>query len=278
MEDGLKRLQRAELALFNQFAAVCARHHIVYFALGGTLLGALRHGGFIPWDDDMDLGLPRPDYERFLALAREEDLGFQVRTYQTDPTYYRYFARLEDPSVQVVRTDNLTREQTGAWIDLFPLDGMPGGRVPRAVWARYLLWRRAAYKLSCFSLGVNVDKPGRPLAERLLIRAGQVLPVERMFHTRRQLDKLDRALRRFSYETSPWLINLMGAWKLRELFAKSRYGSGRWYPFEDTRIWGPADGDFICTQLYGDYRTPPPLADRNRHQVQVLDPEGREDG
>lgn len=270
MSEKLRQLQLVELDLFKRFAAFCAENGITYYALGGTLLGAVRHEGFIPWDDDMDIGLPREDYDRFLRIAQRRDVGFELHSFENDARYYRYFARIEDPTVKVRRTDNQTEEISSAWIDIFPLDGMPNWQPLRTLWKYYILYRRAMYKLSCFDLGVNVNKAGRPLAERILVKLGQVLPLQRMLNMRGELRKLDRALKRFPYASSHYLVNAMGAYKFNEMFHKRVYGEGAWYPFEDTRIRGPEDYDFVCRQLYGDYMTPPKESERNHHASEVL--------
>lgn len=260
-----------ELELFKKFAVFCEENKIQYFALGGTLLGAVRHKGFIPWDDDMDIGIPREDYERFLKLCGKKKTTFELHTFKNDANHYRYFSRIEDASIKVRRTDNTISEISSAWIDVFPLDGMPNNGIMRKIWKNYILYRRAVYKLSCFDMGVNTSKKGRPFVERCFIRFGKIFPVQKMFKTRRELKKLDRALKRFPYGKSDYLVNAMGAYKFREMFHKKYYGKGKWYEFEDTRIWGPEDYDTVCTQLYGDYMTPPKEADRNHHSSEVME-------
>lgn len=270
MSNDLRRLQLTELELFKKFAYVCEKNDIKYFALGGTLLGAVRHKGFIPWDDDMDIGIPREDYERFLKLCEDERVPFEMHNFKNDKNYFRYFARIEDPSIKIKRTDKMIAEISSAWIDIFPLDGMPNNRLLRKIWEYYLLYRRALYRFSCFSIAVDVNKKGRPFIEKCLINIGKIIPVQKIFKTNKELKKLDRALKKFSYAKSDYLINVMGAYKFKEMFHKSIYGKGKWYSFEDTKIWGPEDYDAVCTQLYGDYMTPPSEDEKNHHSSEIL--------
>ena len=270
MDTNLRKLQLTELELFKKFAQFAEEHKIRYYALGGTLLGAVRHKGFIPWDDDMDIGVPREDYDRLLEICKAEKAPFEMHTFFNDENYFRYFAQIQDPSIKVVRSDKQIREISSSWVDIFPLDGMPNNRLIRAIHKYYLLWRRAAYRFSRFSTGVDFSKKKRPISERILIAIGKIIPVEKIFDTKKELNKLDRALKRFPYAKSDYLVNAMGAWKFKEMFHKKYYGNGRQYPFEDTMVWGPENYDFVCTQLYGDYMTPPKEADRNHHKSEIF--------
>ncbi|WP_308603316.1 LicD family protein [uncultured Fibrobacter sp.] len=271
MNNSLRRLQLKELELLKSFQKICAEQSFSYFALGGTLLGAVRHKGFIPWDDDIDIGIPREDYERFLDYCQNHEVPFELHTFRNDDSYYRYFSHIEDPSVKIRRRDKTIEEVSSAWIDIFPLDGMPNNKFFRAVHKYHILYRRAMYRLSCFSRVVDVNKKNRPLYEKLLVKIGQIFPVEKILHVGKELRKLDRVLKKYPYRKSFYLVNAMGAYKFREMFHKKIYGEGKMYPFEDTEIRGPVDYDFVCTQLYSDYMTPPRQEERNHHQSVMVD-------
>lgn len=271
-DSSLRQLQLKELELLKLFQKICADNNISYFALGGTLLGAIRHKGFIPWDDDIDVGIPRPDYERLCKILEKENLGENIRfhTFHNNKEYIRYFGHLEDTSFKIVRHDKIKAEETFAWIDLFPLDAMPNNGLLRKIRVYHVLLLRAMFRFSGFDRLVDVNKKGRPLHERILVWIGLHTPIQKLFNTRKCLERMEKVLTKTPYEKSDYLVNAMGAYKFREMFNKKYYGEGKMYPFEDTEIRGPVDYDFVCTQLYGDYMTPPKKDDRNHHALETL--------
>ena len=112
-----------------------------------------------------------------------------MHTFFNDESYFRYFAQIQDPSIKVIRKDKQVQEITSSWVDIFPLDGMPNNRLIRTIHKYYVLWRRAAYRFSRFSTGVDFSKTKRPLPERILIAVGRILPVEKIFNTKKELIK-----------------------------------------------------------------------------------------
>lgn len=261
----LRELQLKELELFKVFRDWCNQNGMRYFALGGTLLGAVRHGGFIPWDDDMDLGMPREDYERFLRDFKCEKPEIKLHWHGNDPEHTRYFARIEDTGMKVLRDDMEPPEMTSAWIDIFPLDGMPEGRIALNVKKAIIMVRRALFRFSVSDRHATKVLEGRPWYERALVQLQESLPLYRIFPFEREWRALDRCLKANAYDESSIIINAMGHWKFREMFPKECYGEGGLYDFEDTQVMGPVDYDRVCTSLYGDYMTPINTAHHKTH-------------
>lgn len=140
-EDELKKLQEIELELLVEFDRVCRKNHIRYTLTGGTLLGAVRHGGFIPWDDDADVAMLRCEYEKFRA-ACERDLGdeFYFQDMQNTEGYRWGYGKLRKKGTLFLREhqEHMPYEQ-GVFIDIFPRDGVPDN---------FLL--RKIHKFKCF--------------------------------------------------------------------------------------------------------------------------------
>ena len=267
----LRQLQLVELDILKEVVKICEENKFRYFLLGGTFLGAVRHKGFIPWDDDIDIGMPRPDYEKFMKIATQalpKELLYKNFRLGNEKTIY--FARVENPSIQVEDSSALEKRVRNAWIDIFPLDGMPNNIIARRIKESYLLYRRLLLQYSQFSVIVNQDLPNRPKHEQILINIGKLIKPERFLDTKKCLKKLDKALRKCDYESSDYIVNFMGAYKFKEMFRRDIYEETHEYKFETELLTAPKDYDLVLRQMYGDYMKPPVEKDRNKHHSRVI--------
>lgn len=264
--------QRYILHVLREVTRVLEDLNIPYFMQGGTMLGAIRHDGFIPWDDDVDLGIPRADYDRLMKeVSARLPENLELRTYDDETDHHYYFARIVDKRYQIRRMGSIEERLENIWVDLFPLDGMPNGCISRQWHKMRLLMTRLKFHLSCFEK-VNIKRPGRPLVERIIIRIAMITRVGKWWNTRKQLDKMDRLLKKYPPEKSKYLVNFTGqtSFKFNEMFKKEVYGKGKEYPFEDMVLVGPEQYDAYLKSLYGDYMTPPKEEDRNAHAAELV--------
>ena len=272
MANSLNDTQSYILHVTREVVRVMDELNIPYYMQGGTMLGAIRHGGFIPWDDDVDLGIPRADYERMLReIAAKLPENLELRTYDDETDHHYYFARIVDKRYQIRRMGSLEERLENVWVDLFPLDGMPNGGIARAWHKMRLLIVRLKYHLSCFEK-VNIKRPGRPFIERAIIKVATVTRVGKWFKMRKQLEKMDRLLKKYPPENSDYYVNFMGqtSYKFNEMFKKEIYGAKTLYAFEDMEMVGPEQYDAYLKSLYGDYMTPPKQSDRNAHVSELV--------
>ena len=268
----LNDTQRYILQVLRDVLKVLEELDVPYYMQGGTMLGAIRHHGFIPWDDDVDLGILRSDYERLLETVSDKlPEHLELRTYWDETDHHYYFARIVDTRYQIRRMGSLEERLENVWVDLFPLDGMPNALLPRQVHKFRLLMTRLKFHLSCFEK-VNIKRPGRPFIERAIIRVAMITHVGSWFNTRKQLDKMDRLLKKYPPEKSGYLVNFTGqtSYKFNESFKKEVYGEKTLYPFEDIEMVGPQQYDRYLRSLYGEYMTPPKEADRNAHVSELV--------
>ncbi|KAF0493154.1 LicD family protein [Pediococcus acidilactici] len=265
------RLHLVELEIINYFIGICDQLNLKYFALGGTLLGAVRHQDFIPWDDDVDFGMPRPDYEKLCDfLINNNNKEFTFKNFKNSDIK-TYFSRIECKKAKII--DN-SAEQTDirySWIDIFPLDGMPTNKFKMRLHQFNLLRLRLLLQYSQFSEIVNVNLTERPLIEKIFIQIGKIIKPEHFLDTRKLMFKLDKCLKKYQYNNSENVVNFMGAYKFKEMFPKKVYKELTQYDFNSIKLCGPKDYDKVLKQMYGaSYMLPPSKMVMNKHFTKIV--------
>ena len=118
-------LKSIELEILKEIDKICQAQNFRYSLSGGTLLGAIRHGGFIPWDDDIDILMPRPDYDRFIQYCKENETAFNLLSIETDERYGYLFAKaMAKNTIIVEESANPNNIEMGIYVDIFPIDGL----------------------------------------------------------------------------------------------------------------------------------------------------------
>lgn len=253
-------LKRIELGILRDVARFCEKHGIRYFLSGGTLLGAIRHKGFIPWDDDVDIAMLRPDYERFVREYRAD--RYTLYSPETN-SYITPFAKVVDTST-VVKEQDVGLDGIGLWLDVFPLDGAPSKDYDPH---RGLAWR--LLKKAIRFRNLPFSSPDRTLKQRIGIVLS--LPL-RLLSNRFLVGRLRTIAMRHSVHDSPYIGCLVSPYSCtRELQPRSVFeGQDALVSFEgETFRTMPGWHDYL-TSLYGDYMTPPPTEKRkSTHDFQA---------
>lgn len=275
VQKNLRKLQLAELNIIKVFMEICRRENLRYYMIGGTMLGAIRHKGFIPWDDDVDIGMPREDYDRLFELLKDGDNlpdHFEYLNYKIKDGYERYFSRIVDNRVLVYNASGQKEIVEAAWIDLFPLDGSPNNTILRNIRYTWIMFKRLKYHLSCMDSLVNLRRPGRPLYQKLIIGIAKRIPIGRGKNSKEILDDIDHELKKYGWNGSTTGANVFGAYAHREMVPKKVWGKGvTLYPFEDIMLPGPRDYDAFLSRFYGDYMVPPPSVKRDKHNIRKIE-------
>lgn len=264
----LRKVQLKQLSILKEVAKLCKKNNIRYYALGGTLLGAVRHQGFIPWDDDLDIGMPRPDYEKFLKIVGNHIGNYSIHTCYNDKDFIYPYIRIQDPSV-ILRRDN-TKNKTlqELWVDVFPLDGAPSSKLQTFLWQKKLTVLRGLRNLSCFDELVNVNKEYHGI-KKIIFTIGNHSNIQKLLNTNKILKSIDKSLQKYPYETSTMIGNTMGGHWFDEVYPKNTYSETVMLPFEDTTVPAPADYHTIMKLMYGDYMKLPDEKDRNWHGTTI---------
>ena len=258
--DELLRIQEKEIQIFKSFMHACQRLNLKYYLIGGTLLGAVRHGGFIPWDDDIDIGMPREDYEVF--IAKGQDLlpeNIFIQNYKTDPQFPQAFTKLRNTDTAFIESSVAHLDiNHGIFIDVFPIDKKIENRFFLPFWR--IKERIINYRISyLFNRKYNVFvRAFRPLTKMFYRTASSAVRAKDMLYRSGKSDTM--------------VANYSGYWGKKEIVPASWAEDTQKIDFEGLVAPIPREYDKWLTQLYGDYMQPPPEEKRvTHHFTNVID-------
>ena len=255
-------LKQIELDILKNVAEFCDAHGLRYFLAYGTLLGAIRHRGFIPWDDDIDIMMPRPDYDRFI---KEYSHGYyKVWSIEKDPSFSLNFAKVTDEHTACLYPGQTIETSSGGfWIDIFPVDGVPDEEQERHKFlSKVRFWMKIRrYYLLPDQSGI-FDKNSRHRAPRKIISD----IIHAITTPQFSANKLIKVCRKYDFDTSKRCAYLLGF--DYNIYESQKFKEITKATFEDAQFNIPKEYDYILTKQYGDYMTPPPENERiNTHQI-----------
>lgn len=240
----LKQLQQKELLILEEVDRICRQNHLTYYLGEGTLLGAMRHKGFIPWDDDVDILMPMEDYQKFLALAPQQIAsGFAVQHYSLMDKYWSIFTKVRLLDNAEFFQESLVgiTEQNGPYIDIFPLNKV--NKRPAKEWKkvkkRITLYRKAI----SYKVGDTRPKTRKTKAYRLFC---YFVPLKVFYK------KLDALYRSLENPDGKYFANLASYYAIsKQQFTLEQYNEPRYVPFEHLMLPVPHDAEHILTTIYG---------------------------
>ena len=259
----LTPLHQVELRLMQTVINICDTEKIDYFLIGGSLLGAIRHHGFIPWDDDIDIGMRRSEYQRFIAVANrylDPDQYF-LQTGASDPDYGLSYMKLLDVNTYIEEKNNVNNAFKGVFVDIFPFDKIPDDEALRRSQMMHFRLEDAAILLR-----LNYNFVKTPLRNLLTKRTPQQL-AEVNGH------KQDREgyMRLYEQSDSRTYKNLASQYDYdKEILSYQELTELESAPFEDLQVKIPRAYDQILTRMYGDYLQLPPADQRVEKHLNKL--------
>lgn len=260
-EKILEKLQATELEMLKQADLICKKHNLNYFLIAGTLLGAVRHKGFIPWDDDIDIALPREDYEKFLKYAQEElPEEYSIQYEGTEEGYWFSYAKIrkngtvfEEPMLKNYNGNK------GIFIDLFPLDYVPKSKSRMQkiqsqitiVTQELMVWKR-----------FNVGVPNKKIKEILF----KILSIKQARYIQNKAMKWYNKRKNCRY-----YVNLGSYYDVEtETIPVDKYMPPAKLEFCGQEFSVPKDYDYVLKKIYGDYMKLPPVEERRNHNPSII--------
>lgn len=258
--------------VLKAFQNICQQHQLTYYAIGGTAIGAVRHHGIIPWDDDIDVGMPRPDFERFLDICRHSDLGdYELVSCETHVDYNLPFPKFCNRNTTLVERSDVPCV-IGLFIDVFPLDSTSDDIIEVQTLVERYKKLQNRYEAICthstflqyLALLATPHEWGRFVYKTLGFFCRK--PMKRNI-----LQKMHRICHKYAYGETGHLINYGGAYGMRELFDSNVLdGKPVSMPFENITINLMPGYDEYLHVVYGDYMQLPPEGKRIAHHLKAF--------
>lgn len=254
-DEEIKKRQLNVLLSVDDF---CKRNNIKYFLYYGSLLGAVRHSGFIPWDDDIDIAMLRDDYDRFISTFKDEKIV--AKDVNKDADYPFYFAKVYDIETKVIENFEKTEYEYGLGIDVFPLDNIPNSQKDKKRMIAAINFRKKLRNAKLVPINKNRHMVKRMIMGLLHFCISKI-KVSDIIISMRSVTK------RYSQYSSDSVADIMFPYGEKSIVPKRFFDKIVDMRFEDYMLPVPAMYDEVLGQLYGDYMTPPPKAKQTTHHT-----------
>ena len=264
-EISLEEIHEIELGIMDYVHKICEENQIKYYLVGGTLIGAIRHKGFIPWDDDMDIDMPREDYERFKQVLKENPSEkFFFLNEDTENNYFS-FGKMIDTRTRLIEKDkDIQPPNMGVYIDIFPVDGVPlDDKDARKHYKsiKFIDKLRMQYAYKRVPSTTNVIR---------WIYRGLVWVMARICGIKWLNKKEKQLLSEYTYNGAKMVCNYFGAYGVREIIPQTFFGERFLVEFEGRHYYITKNYDEFLKTMYGNYMQLPPVEKRTaRHDTEV---------
>ena len=264
----IEELHRVQLQMLQVVTAICDKYDIEYMLIGGTLLGAIRHDGFIPWDDDVDLGMTRENYDKFATVAPVEfqHNHYFMQTADTDPNFAFSYMKILDTNTYIEEKNNVNDARKGIFIDIFPFDKVPRQpEIRQAVYNRF----KIADTAILLRLGYNVIKtPFR--------KDPKDKSLDLFMSVAKLKERRENIMRLYNHEPFHHYKNYASQYAYdKEVLSQRELTELTKHKFENLEVAIPKHYDKILTRMYGDYMELPPEKNRVAKHIDVVIIDGK---
>jgi len=250
----IKKIQKIELDLLEYFDKICKQNNLNYFLAGGTLLGAVRHKGFIPWDDDIDVAMPREDYNKLLNLKLESN--YKILSIENEKKYPMCFAKLINKNTHVKEKGIVEYEQYGIFIDIFPLDGLGNNKKQAEKLGKKIMFLRKIHLIIVRQLNNKIT------FKNIIKGIVKLIDIKFIYNV------ILKNATKYSFYESEYVGSIVGGAKgLDEIFERKIYSESLEMKFEGKSFKGMKYYNEYLSRMYGNYMEIPPVEKRGGHHT-----------
>lgn len=261
--------------IFLEFKRICDKSKLRYFAIGGTCIGAVRHNGFIPWDDDLDVAMPYDDYTKFINIAKTElNPDFSLYLPEDHKCFFNNFFKIIDNNTTIIEKGflNYPDRYTGVFIDVMPIYGMPSSKKKQIIYSE---------KCNLYlTINIKIREPYRT-DNSLLNKTAWILlyPLRFFKNYNRYIEKINNMFREIPFNNSDVVLFGWRRYKKKPVLGTYQcilpyydFRDSIDMPFEKTTIKVPIEYDDYLSREFGNYMELPPVEkQKNCHEVDVID-------
>lgn len=265
--DAIKSVIRENLQVIHDF---CEQHKLTYYLSDGTLLGAIRHKGMIPWDDDADICMPREDYNRLLSLAEALPKPYKLDHFNLNDKYIYPFIKLINTNTEIIEYYGDKNYKSGVWVDIFPLDGTYKNIYLRKT--HYYLTKKCKLLFELRLRGYQAPTNKESALKYIFKKSVKPLVFLLLnFFTKKFIFKvMDKLASHVEYKKSSMVGNLYTFIGIRASHKKEWFYERFLTEFDGYNFYVPKGYDRYLTNLYGDYMKPPAEKDQQTHNIEII--------
>jgi lipopolysaccharide cholinephosphotransferase len=261
-ELSLREIQISSLQILKKIDAICTAENLDYFVMYGTLIGAARHKGFIPWDDDVDIMMPRPDYNKLISILRSGSYSHQdikILNADCNENYPYMISRVIDPNFHVI-TNNEKNCGMGTFVDVYPLDNIANTKIEAIIKGRYYGWLSSLYFSSTRLKNPSSLKTIKEIIKSCSYYLAKMLGQKRLYKLLQQKSNI-KDLDANYVGCIEWMTNDFR----RNIFSRELLKGRETLPFESIQVNVPENYHKVLSDYYGDYMNLPPEKDQVPH-------------